>query len=178
MPFNRLNHSVLGEIRPRFALKTSSEPERAIAHIEEQIYKDKTISGVRSDQLIFLKTPSWNQHFWSPEMTVRIEIEEWTDYTTVSCLVGPRQTVWALWAFFYSALAIITIFGGIFGLVQYQESGYSSWLYVIPIGVVLISTAFIAAKYGQRKGRDQMLHLVSFLYHHLSEIGDVERIEN
>lgn len=176
MPFNRLNHSILGEIRPRFSLKTTSDAPSALDYIETQIGRDKTISGVRSDNLIFLKTPSWNQHFWSPEMTVRIEVEEWTDFTKVTCLIGPRQTVWALWAFFYSAIAIVTVFGGIFGLVQYQETGASPWLWVIPIGIILISTAFIAAKFGQKKGRDQMLHLVSFLYHHLVEIGEVERI--
>lgn len=177
MPFNRLNHSVLGEIRPRFALKTSCAPEHAIAHVESAVSKDKTVSGTRSDQLIFLKTPSWEQHYWSPEMTVRIEVEEYSDYTTVSCLVGPRQTVWALWAFFYSSILLITVFGGIFGIVQYNQQGSSPWIWMIPIGVVLISTAFVASKFGQRKGRDQMLHLVSFLYHSLAEIGPVERLE-
>ncbi len=178
MPFNRLNHSVLGEIRPRFALKIDCDPEKAIQHIEGEIYKDKTVSGERSDQLLFLKTPSWEQHYWSPEMTVRIEVEEWTDYTTVSCLVGPRQTVWALWAFIYSAIAIATMFSGIFGWVQYREDGSSPWLWAIPIGLVLISSAFAAAKFGQHKGRDQMLHIVSFLYRHLYELGNVERIDN
>jgi hypothetical protein len=178
VPFNRLNHSVLGEIRPRFSLKVGCDPEKAIQHVEDSIYKDKTVSGERSDTLVFLKTPSWEQHYWSPEMTVRIEIEEWTDYTTVSCLVGPRQSVWAMWAFIYSAFALVTVFGGIFGLVQYQEEGSSPWLWAIPIGTLLISSAFIAAKFGQRRGRDQMLHLVSFLYHTLEEITDVERIDN
>lgn len=178
MPFNRLNHSILGEIRPRFALKINCEPERAIVHVEDSIYKDKTVSGERSDHLIFLKTPSWEQHYWSPEMTVRIEVEEWTDYTTVSCLVGPRQTVWALWAFIYTSLALMTTFGGIFGMVQYNQQGSSPWLWVIPAGILLISTAFVAAKFGQRKGRDQMLHLISFLYHSLEAITEVERIDN
>lgn len=178
MPFNRLNHSILGEIRPRFTLKINCDPEVAIDYIEKQIDRDRTVSGERSDHLLFLKTPSWEQHYWSPEMTVRIEIEEWTDYTTVSCLVGPRQTVWALWAFIYSAVAVFTTFGGIFGLVQYNESGSSPWLWVIPLGVIMIGSAFIAAKIGQRKGRDQMLHLISFLYHSLESVGKVERIDN
>ena len=177
MPFNRLNHSVLGEIRPRFHLKIASDPEAALVHVEEELYADKTVTGLRSDQLIFLKTPSWEQHYWSPEMTVRIEVEEYTDYTTVSCLVGPRQTVWALWAFIYTAILLVTVFGGIFGLVQYDQQGSSPWIWVIPIGVVLLSSAFVASKIGQRKGRDQMLHLISFLYHSLEKLGEVERLE-
>lgn len=177
MPFNRLNHSILGEIRPRFALKIESDPDQAIEHVEKCIDKDKTVSGNRSNQLIFLKTPSWEQHYWSPEMTVRIEIEEYTEYTSVSCLVGPRQSVWALWAFIYSSILLVTVFGGIFGIVQYSQDGSSPWIWVIPIGIFLLSTAFVASKVGQRKGRDQMLHLISFLYHSLEEVGPVERLE-
>jgi hypothetical protein len=177
MPFNRLNHSILGEIRPRFALKIDCGPERAMDHLVSCLHKDNTVSGQRSDQLIFLKTPSWESHYWSPEMTVRIEVEEYTDFTTVSCLVGPRQTVWVLWAFIYSSILLVTVFGGLFGLVQYQQSGSSPWIWVVPIGIMLLSTAFVASKIGQRKGRDQMLHLISFLYHSLDEIGHLERIE-
>ena len=176
MPFNRFNHSILGEIRPRFALKITADPDLAIEHIENAISRDKTVSGNRSNSLLFLKTPSWEQHYWSPEMTVRIEIEEYTDYTTVACLVGPRQTVWALWAFIYSSILLVTVFGGIFGLVQYNQESSSPWIWVIPSGLVLLSSAFVASKIGQKKGRDQMLHLVSFLYHALDELGSVERL--
>jgi len=175
MPFNRLNHSILGEIRPRFSLKSNKDPELLLSAIENSLSKDKTVSGERSDHLVFLKTPTWEQHYWSPEMTVRIEVEEYTDYASINCLIGPRQTVWALWAFIYSSFALITLFGGIFGLVQYKTMGFSYWLWVIPFGVVAISSAFVAAKVGQRKGRDQMLHLVSFLYHSLSEVDEIER---
>lgn len=177
MPFNRLNHSILGVIRPRFTLKINYDPVKAMDHVEKNIYKDNTVSGDRSDQLIFLKIPSWERHYWSPEMTVRIEIEEYTDFTTVSCLIGPRQTVWAMWAFMYSAILLVTVFGGIFGLVQYNQDGSSSWIWVIPIGIIALSSAFVASKFGQKKGRDQMLHLVSFLYHSLQEICEVERHE-
>lgn len=153
------------------------DPEEALAHVEDQLHKDKTVSGGRSKKLLFLKTPSWEQHYWSPEMTVRIEVEEFTDYTTVSCLIGPRQTVWALWAFIYSSILLITLFGGSFGVIQYNQHGSSPWIWIIPIGIVMLSTAFIASKIGQRKGRDQMLHLVSFLYHSLDQATNVERLD-
>jgi hypothetical protein len=177
MPFNRLNHSILGEIRPRFALKISGDQQTAIDHVEKCMTSDTSVSSHRSDHLIFLRSPSEERHYWSPEMTVRIETEEYTESTTVSCLVGPVQSVWALWAFIYSVLLKITVFGGIFGLVQYGQEGSSPWIWVIPIGIILLSTAFIVSKLGQRKDRDQMLHLVSFLYHNLDQIGEVDRHE-
>lgn len=177
MPFNRLNHTILGEIRPRFYLRTDIDPDSAAQHISNCLEKDKTITGIISDHLIFLKTPSWLQHYWSPEMAVRIEKDEFANFTTISCLLGPRQTVWAMFAMIYAAILIVTVFGGMFGLVQYYTSGSSIFIYLLPIGAIAFSTVFIAAKIGQKKGSDQMLHLVSFLYHSLKEKGEVERIE-
>jgi len=177
MPFNRLNHSVLGEIRPRFALKIEASPEVAIAKLQEGFKKDPTVGGVFSKHHLFLKIPESEQHYWSPELTVRIEQEEFTDYTTVSCVVGPKQSVWALWAFFYTALLLITLFSGFYGMAKYSVDGSSHWLWVVPIGILGLSTAFLASKFGQRKGRNQMLHLISFVYHELSTLGPVDRLE-
>ena len=176
MPFNRLNHSILGEIRPRFTLKIDCEPEVAIDHLIKSIKQDKTVTGEHYKQTVFVKTPSWMAHYWSPEMTVRIEQSEFSDLVLVHCLIGPRQAVWAMFALIYAAILLITCFGGMFGIVQYSTSGSSPWIYVIPAGIVLLSSVFITSKFGQRKGRDQMLHLVSFVYHSLSEICEPNRV--
>lgn len=177
MPFNRLNHSVLGVIRPRFYLKSNAPVEKCLEHMNACLKKDPTVAGVRSGELIFLKTPKNEQHYWSPEMTVRIETNEFIDYTRVCCLLGPRQTVWVMFTLIYAAITLSTLFATMFGFVQYANNGYSAWLWFLPIGIILISSIFISAKIGQQKGRDQMLHLVSFTYHSLDEIGDVERLE-
>jgi len=108
MPFNRLNHSVLGEIRPRFYLETDSTVDDCLTHVMQSLEKDKTVFGQRSNDLIFLKTPRNVQHYWSPEMTVRIETNEYIDFTRISCLVGPRQSVWVMFAFIYAAIAVAT----------------------------------------------------------------------
>jgi hypothetical protein len=176
MPFNRLNHTILGEIRPRFTLGIDCDPDVALEHLVKSIDKDKTTTGVRYKQTVFVKTPSWMAHYWSPEMTVRIEKSEFSDDVLVHCLIGPRQAVWAMFALIYAAIGLITCFGGMFGLVQYSTSGSSPWIYVIPVGIVLLSSVFLTAKYGQHKGRDQMLHLVSFVYHSLNEISSTNRV--
>ncbi len=176
MPFNRLNHSILGEIRPRFTLQIDCEPEIALEQITSSIEKDKTVTGVRYKQTVFVKTPSWMTHYWSPEMTVRIERSEFSGDVLVHCLIGPRQAVWAMFALIYAAILLVTCFGGMFGIVQYYTSGSSPWIYVVPIGILLLSSVFITSKFGQHKGRDQMLHLVSFVYHSLSEIATPNRV--
>jgi hypothetical protein len=180
MPFNRLDHNILGEIRPRFTLKIVCEPEEALLHLKKCIINDTSVSSLRANHTknyVFLNIPSWNQHYWSPEMSVRVEKGEFSGAVTVHCLIGPRQSVWAMFTMFYAAISILTLFGGMFGFVQYQTSGSSTFLWTFPIGFFLWSTVFIASKIGQKQGRDQMLHLVSFLYHSLSEITTVERVE-
>ena len=176
MPFNRFDHSVLGEIRPRFQLKIDMKANEALEHVHQKIPMDTTVSGELSNSYLFLRIPKHLQHYWSPELSVRIEREEFTEYTTVFCLVGPRQAVWAMFAFLYGFIFFTSTFGGIYGIVKFQNSGDSNWLWTIPIGLVITFSIFITSKIGQNKGRDQMLHLISFLYHSLDEVTKVERI--
>lgn len=178
MPFNRFDHSILGEIRPRFQLKIDLDAEDALNQVEKCIPKDESVSGEKSNSYVFLRIPKHEQHYWSPELSVRIEKEEFTEHTTVFCLVGPRQAVWAFFMFLYSFIFFASTFGGIYGIVKFQNSGDVNWLWVIPAGIVLTFSIFITSKIGQNKGRDQMLHLISFLYHSLSEVTEVERIDD
>ncbi len=178
MPFNRQSHSILGEIRPRFTLKINCEPDEALDQVLASLEQEKTVTGVKYKQTLFIKIPSWMSHYWSPEMTVRIERSEFSGQVLVHCLLGPRQSVWAMYALIYAAILLITCFGGMFGIVQYTTVGSSPWIWVIPIGIVLLSSVFVTAKIGQSKGRDETLHLVSFLYHSLDKITKVERVQD
>ncbi len=178
MPFNRFDHSILGEIRPRFQLKIDLDAEEALNHVENSIPKDPTVTGEKSNSYIFLRIPKVLQHYWSPELSVRIEKEEFTDRTTVFCLIGPRQSVWAMFALLYAFIFFASTFAGIYGIVKFQNSGDTLWLWTIPIGIILTISIFFTSKVGQKKGRDQMLHLISFLYHSLDEVTTVERIED
>lgn len=174
---NRLDDTLIGEIVPRFRLQIKCDEEEARAHVAKKIEEDPTVSGVRSMDMIFLKIPQSEQHYWSPEMSVRIEQDEFDEFPEASCLVGPKQSVWLMFIFFYGAIAVGTMFGGIYGMLEYSNTGFSHWLWVFPIGLILFLTVFFTTKIGQQKGRDQMLHLVSFLYHSLDEITEVKRVE-
>ena len=45
MSFNRFDHSILGEIRPRFKLKIPMDPEEALTAVEKKLNHDNTVSG-------------------------------------------------------------------------------------------------------------------------------------
>ena len=58
MPFNRLNHSILGAIKPRFTLQIDCEPEKAVAHLKSAIAKD-----ARGDNpTVITNSPKGNQN--------------------------------------------------------------------------------------------------------------------
>lgn len=102
--------------------------------------------------------PIWNQHYWSSEMIVRTKKEEFSGLVTVHCSIAPRQSVWAMFTLFYATISILTLFGCMYGFVQFQTAGVSWFLWTFPLGFVLWKTAFIPFKIGQKKGKDQMLH--------------------
>mgnify|MGYP000990014814 CR=1 FL=1 len=56
------------------------------------------------------------------------EKSEYEEHTKVACLIGPKQSVWALFTFIYAFLSIVSIFGGMFGLVDYQTNGNTFFL--------------------------------------------------
>ena len=176
MAFNRFDHSVLGEIRPRFKLRIEEDPDLALCHIFENSKKDDSIVSTKSKHYIFLKIPENQRHFWSPELSVRIEKTEFSEEVIAHCLLGPKPSVWLLFTFFYAFIGILSTIGGIFSLVIYQQDNDASLLWIIPLGIVLCVSIFFTSKLGQNKGRDQMLHLVSFLYHSLDELTHVERV--
>ena len=180
MPFNKLNHKHLGELRPRFVLRSNVKVDKIISEINLGIEADHSVSGsIRGDYAV-LRIPIKNRHYWSPELQVRVEEDEFCENqsTLIQCLVGPRSSVWGLFVFLYGVIGIIALIGGIYGASHYQLGKESIFIWFFPIGIILIPTIYVLAKIGQKKGRDQMLHLISFVYHHVDRIGTVERAEN
>lgn len=178
MPFNRLNHNVLGEIRPRFRLKSNLSIEEITSSVKISLENDPTVLGNVHNKYFVLKIPTSKQHYWSPELQVHLEKDEDSDDTILRCLVGPKQSVWAMFMFFYISIVAITFFGGMYGLVQMQMGKPNNMVYIIPVGLLILPSIYTFSKIGQKSGRDQMLHLISFLYHSVDSKGNVERIES
>ena len=116
-----------------------------------------SLNGMRSSPL-----RRADLHYWSPELQIRVDQDDdHEDGAEVRCLVGPRQSVWAMFAFFYALVGLITFFGGFYGLVQEDMGESSDFIWCLPVGILLLIGIWVAAKVGQNTGRDQMLHLVS-----------------
>ncbi len=178
MPFNKLNHSILGEIRPRFRLKTNLSIGELKKIIADQLKEDPSVLGNVKIESVFIRIPAKDQHYWSPELQVNLEKDYDSEDTVLRCLVGPRQTVWAFFMFVYVGIAVLTLFLGMYGLTRWQLGEFNNFVYAIPIGILILPSIYTFSKIGQKTGRDQMMHLISFLYHAVDRSGNIDRVES
>lgn len=169
MPFNIKEQHNPGEIRPRFRLITTYTQDEVMDLLDKFTSEDETVIGKRVYDMYYLDIPKKEQHYWSPELRIMLEENLAGEGTFVRCVVGPRQSVWLLFVFIYGFLSVLTLFGGMYGLVQWNRGGSAGWLWCFPIALLIIFSVYIVAKLGQRTGRDQMLHLFSVLYHSIGE---------
>lgn len=176
MPFNKLDHHVLGGIRPRFKLVIDKTEKECIEQLKKAALDDTTAKVKVILDHVHILIPDEKLHYWSPELHITFDHDEAYEGTLLRCLIGPRQTIWAMFAFFYAAIGIATLFLLMFGFSQLQMGHTPYLLYMGIGGVIFLPSLYTVAQIGQRKGRDEMLHLVSYLYHHLNEIGDVNRV--
>lgn len=156
-------------IMPRFKLKTSLSKSAIIATLIERVNKEPSVNGKTLHDHFYLSIPPSDWHFWSPELNITIEENE--SHSIIRCLVGPRQTVWTLFLFLYASISLLVLFGGMYGLTQWQMDKPTLWLWIIPIGLILLLGVYVAAKIGQSIGKTQMLHLISFTHHALNADG-------
>lgn len=177
MAFNDLDQSMAGKILPRFRLKVRADKDDLLDFLDELAKVSEEVSYTRAKQYLILRIPPSKREYWSPEL----QIQPFQDHddkkkTIIRCVVGPTQSVWMMFTFFYSSVVLSMLFGGMFGLVQYQLSNYSAFLWIWPVGTIALLSIFAVSKYGQSKARNQTLRLVSFLMHSLEAKYEIERI--
>lgn len=176
MPFNRLDHHILGDIRPRFKLVINKPEEECVQQLKNVSQADTTAKVKVILNQVHILIPPEERHYWTPELHITFDEHEAYEGTLLRCLIGPRQTVWAMFAFFYASIGIATLFLLMFGFSQWQMGEIPYLLYMGIAGLIFLPSLYTVALIGQRKGRDQMLHLVSYVYHHLCELDAVSRV--
>ena len=175
MAFNTHNTDDI-EIRPRFKLLSKMNTAKDVLNkVEKLLPNQNKVVGKIKGSHIFLSIPELDQHFWSPAMEVVVEKIDDDKHSSIRCLIGPKQTVWMMVMFFYISVAVILLFGGMYGLVKWNMGHETNLLWLIPGGIIAEGLIYLATKWGQKQGRDQMLYLVSFLYHAIGD-NEMERL--
>jgi len=176
MSYNHFDHSLEGVITPRFRLKVKAEKEDVFEHLQSMASSQKDFGITKANQYLMIKYKKSHEEYWSPELQIQPQ-QDFTDKNTLilRCVIGPRQNVWVMFVFIYSSIILLTLFGGMFGLVQYQLTKSSLFLWVWPIGTLLLLSIFAISKIGQSKARNQTLRLSSFILHALEQKWQIER---
>lgn len=150
-------------IRPRFKIEAKMPKYELITRISDEIEScnGKCEINLVKNHIIF-KIPEDMQHFWSPELS--IEIEELEGISVLRCILGPRSSLWTLFATFYALSVFAGLIGLVLGLSQWSIGNYPSGLWLVPVSIVLIGIAYIVALTGQKLSYNEMLFLKKKLY--------------
>lgn len=174
MPFNKLDDTPAGKIRPRFRLKTSLSQEEIMNLIHEHGEADETVINSKYGRFIKLTIPKAERHYWTPVLSLSFDQEK--DGTLIRGLIGPNDKVWTMFSFFYIATGTLGTIGSIFALVQYQLYDTLAFIFIIPLTIAILSTIFYTAKFGKTQAHTQMIHLLRFLRRAVDET-DTVRVE-
>jgi hypothetical protein len=163
MPFNKLDHTAVGKIKPRFKLQTQEGKNSMLDLILTHANADDSVKVSSHTNQIKLMLPFTERHYWSPVMNLTCEWDDYDKKTYIRGVIGPNDKVWTMFTFFYIGIIMIGMFGGVFSLVKWQIHDDSTWLFVIPLCLFIFGSIFSTVKFGKRKAHTQMLHLLRFL---------------
>jgi NADH:ubiquinone oxidoreductase subunit 6 (subunit J) len=74
-----------------------------------------------------------------------------------------------MFMFFYSGVVVLFFLGASMGVSQWMLGMDAPWLWSIPACILLYLSILAAAKFGQFRGRKQMIRLWRFLDHAIDE---------
>ncbi len=154
------------QLRPRFSFVVPFTSEEVLEILQIQLekpevaYTGKILSG-----FAILRMPEKEQRYWSPELS--IDVEEHENGTLVRCIIGPKPSVWTMFASFYGLSIFIGLMGLMFGLSQWSLGMEPHGFWAVLVSVLLAIIAYGIALIGQRLSHEQIGQLRSFLEHTL-----------
>ncbi len=149
--------------RPRFKMFTNLTKEEYAENLKQYLaeHKDEFSGNVNKEiATICVETPSDN--YWKPRLALRIETED--EKTAVLGVFGPSSAVWTFFMFLYFSFSILWM---VFFSMYYVEKQINShdfpWaLSASFVMLFCIALTYVAARFGQHKGKDEMLKLRRF----------------
>ena len=160
------------KIRPRFKHAFVGEKEILESKLVNALKKSNRLVYTYLSGHLYIKFHPSVVHFWSPQLHLSFDQEQ--DQTIVRGLYGPNPTVWAIFFFGYTALGILTLFFGMYGLILLNLKMDFTILWLIPVFGLLAIVMYVSAQAGQKIGAQQMFEIHHF-YEELT--GDKIRVD-
>ncbi|MDQ1163037.1 hypothetical protein QE422_003405 [Chryseobacterium sp. SORGH_AS 447] len=149
--------------RPRFTMFTHLTKEEYAENLKKYLAEHRNeFSGNINKEIATICVETEYETYWKPRLSLRIETED--EKTSVRGVFGPSSAVWTFFMFLYFSFSILWM---VFFSMYYVEKQIKSQEYpwaltasFIMIGFILLTYA--AARFGQHKGKDEMIKLRKF----------------
>jgi hypothetical protein len=124
-------------------------------------HKDE-FSGNINKEMATICVETEYDNYWKPRLSLRIEIED--DETVIRGVFGPSSAVWTFFMFLYFFFSILwmTFFTMYYVENQIKSAEFPWALSASFVMLFCIFLTYAAARFGQYKGKEEMLKLRRF----------------
>jgi hypothetical protein len=149
--------------RPRFKMFTHLTKEEYAENLKKYLadHKDE-FSGNINKEVATICVETAYDNYWKPRLSLRIEIED--DETVIRGVFGPSSAVWTFFMFLYFFFSIMwmTFFTMYYVENQIKSAEFPWALSASFVMLFCIFLTYAAARFGQYKGKEEMLKLRRF----------------
>ncbi|HCA06848.1 hypothetical protein [Chryseobacterium sp.] len=149
--------------RPRFKMFTHLTKEEYAENLKKYLagHKDE-FSGNINKEVATIWVETKYDNYWKPRLSLRIEIED--DDIAIRGVFGPSSAVWTFFMFLYFSFSILwmTFFTMYYVERQIKSAEFPWALSASFMMLFCILLTYAAARFGQHKGKEEMLKLRRF----------------
>lgn len=124
-------------------------------------HKDE-FSGNINKEVATICVETKEDNYWKPQLALRVEIED--EQTAIRGVFGPTSAVWTFFMFLYFSFSILwmTFFTMYYVEKQINSHEYPWAIHASFLMLIFIALTYAAARFGQHKGKEEMLKLRQF----------------
>ncbi|OVE57056.1 hypothetical protein [Chryseobacterium mucoviscidosis] len=149
--------------RPRFKMFSHLTKDEYAENLKKYLKEHKgEFSGNINKEVATICVETDYETYWKPRLSLRIEIED--EKTAIRGVFGPSSAVWTFFMFLYFAFSILwMVFISMYYVEKQIKSQEFPWALTASfIMLFCIALTYAAARFGQHKGKDEMLKLRKF----------------
>ncbi|MCT2561022.1 hypothetical protein [Chryseobacterium herbae] len=149
--------------RPRFKMLTHLTKEEYAENLKKYLAEHKDeFSGNINKEVATIWVETKYDNYSKPRLSLRVEIED--DETAIRGVFGPSSAVWTFFMFLYFSFSILwmTFFTMYYVERQIKSAEFPWALSASFMMLFCILLTYAAARFGQHKGKEEMLKLRRF----------------
>ncbi|KMQ69275.1 hypothetical protein ACM39_04055 [Chryseobacterium sp. FH2] len=149
--------------RPRFKMFTHLTKEEYAENLKKYLAEHgDEFSGNVNKEVATISVKTVYDNYWKPRLALRIEIED--DQTAIRGVFGPSSAVWTFFMFLYFFFSILwmTFFTMYYVEKQINSHEFPWAIHASFVMLFCILLTYVAARFGQHKGKEEMLKLRRF----------------